>query len=224
MGDLNQIEFLKKNKRWARGPILEIGSRDYGNTPDYRTIFPGEEYLGADLSAGEGVDLVFDASADFEKIITVVGNKRFNTIICFSVLEHCADPFAMSRNLEKLLDHDGALFLSVPFSWEYHEFPQDYWRFTPSAVRLLFPNLLFLEDETFVSTSNPGEMKRVDDKEFYKLDLSPKAGMIKKRYGFFTGVMIKLIKTFHLLDPVLQNIYVMPPVLIHMVGRKKPTG
>jgi hypothetical protein len=216
------MNFLRANAALAKGPILEIGSRDYGNTPDYRGLFPGARYVGADLAAGKGVDLVLDAAADRASVERAVGGRKFGSVICCSVLEHCRDPFGMAANIEHLLEDGGTLFVSVPFSWEYHAFPDDYWRFSPSGVKLLFPGIAFDDARTAVSTSNPGEMKPLGaDDPFFKIDLSPRAGLKKKRYGWGTALALKALKAVPALRPVLGHVYVMPPVLVNMVGRKR---
>ncbi len=220
MGDVNQIAFVQKNVDVVTGPILEIGARNYGNTPNYRPFFPSESYLSCDLEPGKGVDLVLDLSQDYEQITKILKGKTFGAIFCFSVLEHCPEVFKMCSNIEKLLAPGGTLLVSVPFSWEYHKFPDDYWRFSPSAIKFLFKNLKFIDERAMVSTSNKGEMKPLRDDEFFKIDLSPSVGLKKKRYGFTTAALIKLLRYIPALRPVLKNIYLMPPVLINMVGRK----
>ena len=220
MGDLNQVEYLKSNAHLVRGPILEIGSKDYGNTPDYRSIFLGEKYVGVDLEEGKGVDVVIDVSSDYEKVISKLNVNKFNTIICFSVLEHCKDLQKICQNIQELLSDDGQLFVSIPFCWEYQKFPEDYWRFTPAGIKVLFPDLNFVDDLSRISTSRVGEMKSIDD-EFYKIDMAPRAGMRKKRYGWCVGVIIKILRSISLFKPIFDYVFLMPPVAVHMVGIKK---
>jgi len=130
-----------------RGPILEIGSKRYGGYPmffDYRTLFPeGTKYVGADMEAGDGVDAVADLTEDIEVIRQKLGTASFQTIICLSVMEHVGDIAAFSRNVEALLEPGGTLVLSVPFVWEIHAYPYDYWRFTPRAIEFLYRNIAF---------------------------------------------------------------------------------
>ena len=145
MGDVNQLLFVKTLAGSLAGPILEVGSRDYGNTQNFRALFKGVEYLGIDMQAGKGVDLVLDLTADFESLESALEGRRFGTIICMSVLEHCSNPFKMAQNIEKLLAEGGLLVVGVPFVWELHGFPDDYWRFTPSGIRVLFRNLDFTD-------------------------------------------------------------------------------
>ena len=58
MGDKNQYQFVLRHKDELFGPFLEVGSRDYGETQDLRPLFPGETYIGIDLSEGKGVDIL----------------------------------------------------------------------------------------------------------------------------------------------------------------------
>ncbi len=39
MGNINQLNFVLQNVNIIQGPILEVGSKDYGNTPDFRSRF-----------------------------------------------------------------------------------------------------------------------------------------------------------------------------------------
>ncbi len=49
MGDQNQFAYIKKNIKIISGPVLEIGSKNYGTTPDFRILFPDYEYIGIDM-------------------------------------------------------------------------------------------------------------------------------------------------------------------------------
>jgi len=162
MGDRNQLLFVQSHAQLVKGPILEVGSKDYGTTQDFRSLFPGEEYIGTDMFPGKGVDIVLDLTEDFERIDRALQGKRFNTIICMSVLEHCSDPFRMARNIESLLTEEGVLLLGVPFVWEIHGYPDDYWRFTPNGVKRLFPGLDFETHAGSAWTSRDGESGKLD--------------------------------------------------------------
>lgn len=65
MGDTNQLLFAKSFENIVEGPILEVGSRDYGNTQNFRGLFAKEHYIGIDMQAGKGVDQVLDLANDF---------------------------------------------------------------------------------------------------------------------------------------------------------------
>ena len=157
MGNLNQLDFLLENRHRVESPILEIGSCDYGNSNDFRRFFPEFRYLGVDRELGPGVDAACDFTEPLESLQNRIGDEKFRTVICFSVMEHCKDPFKMAGNITSVAERKGTLFLSVPWVWNIHAFPDDYWRFTPSAIRLLFPEFEIVEELSFWSTKNRGE-------------------------------------------------------------------
>lgn len=39
MGDINQVIYLKKYLPEVDGPVLEIGSKDYGSTSSFRDTY-----------------------------------------------------------------------------------------------------------------------------------------------------------------------------------------
>ena len=80
MGDANQLLFVKSVAHVLKGPVLEVGSRDYGNTQDFRALFPGADYVGIDMQAGKGVDLVLDLTEDFEILDGRLGGDRKSVV------------------------------------------------------------------------------------------------------------------------------------------------
>lgn len=61
---------------------------------------------------------------------------------------------------------DGVVFISVPFCWKIHGYPSDYWRFTPEAIKVLFPEIKFLNDRSNMCTWKIGEVVLIDDSMF----------------------------------------------------------
>ena len=59
------------------------------------------------MSEGKGVDVVLGLTDDLAVVDEALGGPRFNTVICFSILEHCNHPFKMCENLAKLLEPGG---------------------------------------------------------------------------------------------------------------------
>jgi hypothetical protein len=170
MGDLNQLDFVTRHRGEFTGPFLEIGSKNYGTTQDLRAMFPDEEYTGVDLEPGEGVDLVLDLTDDCGEIDRALGGTRYGTIFCLSVLEHCEQPFLMAEHLTALLDPGGKLVISAPFSWHYHAYPDDYWRFTPEGIAKLFPALTFDHPGNCLTTGVKGDVRPLD-KELGRIKL-----------------------------------------------------
>ena len=175
MGSAGQLRFVEQYAGRFEGPFLEAGSRDYGNTQDLRSLFAGEasaEYLGVDMVDGPGVDVAADLAQDFEKVDKILHGRRFGTIFCLSVLEHCQNPFAMAKNLQRLLRPGGTLCISAPFAFRLHAYPDDFWRFTPSGIRKLFDDIEFPEEDSFWMTGRSGEEFRPVDRNLGKIPFS----------------------------------------------------
>ena len=137
MGDVNQRLFLTRSLPGTEGPVLEVGSRDYGNTESFRDVYAHNEYVGVDLSAGRNVDRVVDLAAG----IADLPERHFALAICCSVLEHVRRPWDMADNLTRLLRPGGAIYVAVPWVWRYHAYPDDYFRFSWRGVAELFPGI-----------------------------------------------------------------------------------
>ncbi|MCD4742598.1 MAG: hypothetical protein K8R67_09020 [Desulfobacteraceae bacterium] len=219
MGDENQLVYIKKFEKKFTGPYLEVGSKDYGGGQALRSIFKSRDtFIGADMQEGSGVDVVLNFTQKFEKIDAELNGERFGTIFCMSVMEHCDQPFKMAENLTALLKPGGKICLSVPFSWKFHGFPSDYWRFTPEGVKKLFSDLEFNDADCLASTS-----KKL---EFYKPDME--VGKIKfsfkteiKNGRFFRAISVKVLKAMSrigILRWLVGYRYVLTPTMINMIG------
>ena len=68
MGDINQFMIVRRNSALIRDPILEVGSRDYGSTPDFRSLFSQPTDVGLDRSEGRGLDVVLETTDDFDAV------------------------------------------------------------------------------------------------------------------------------------------------------------
>ncbi len=216
MGDLNQLEYVREHRKRLRGPVLEVGSHDYGNTQPFRPLFADDDYVGTDAVEGEGVDVALDLTLPFAGVDEALGHRRFGTILCLSVLEHCRDPFAMARNITALLAPGGTLVISVPWTWEFHGYPSDYWRFTHEGVKVLFPDLDFPDQLARTSTNHgAGPI----DEELGAIRLSTKDAQRQGRYGkVFWVCVFRVLRSLGLARWIFQHRYVMPPTMIEMIG------
>lgn len=115
----------------CKPPYLEIGSAQVqGPGASVRPLF-GEPYVGLDMEAGPGVDVV----SDFEKEGWYrAGPDRFNTVICTETLEHLKNPTKAVSRLYDALNPGGTCLITVPFAWFPHGFPDDYWRIAPAGL------------------------------------------------------------------------------------------
>jgi SAM-dependent methyltransferase len=70
-------------------------------------------------------------------------DQSVERILCNVVLEHTRDPGGVIAEFGRVLKDGGRLHLVVPFLWEEHQVPRDYFRFTRHGVQLLFEGLPF---------------------------------------------------------------------------------
>src|SRR5690349_21692366 len=157
MGDRNQVAYLRHWIPQVDGPVLEIGSKDYGSTATFREFYEGAEYVGVDMSEGKGVDVV----ADLTKSIGPLKESYFALGICCSVLEHVEKPWLFAPNLTRLIRPGGKLYMSVPWVWRYHAYPDDYFRFSHRGVMSLFDE--FEWSSVFYSSTVPNEFIPITD-------------------------------------------------------------
>src|SRR5262249_54788191 len=115
------------------GPILEIGSCQVPGQEelaDLRSLFPGRHYLGLDLRPGPGVDL----PGDVEQLPLADGSA--GTVLALSTFEHVRRFWRGFAEIGRVLRPGGALLVACPFYFHIHPHPDDYWRFTPSALEM----------------------------------------------------------------------------------------
>jgi len=91
------------------------------------------EFLDPDEDKGAGHKIDF---LDAHSILSLQG--KYDIVYCFDTLEHIPDPFLFCKHLLEITKIGGYVFVATVFRWPYHPSPEDYWRFTPSALRLLF--------------------------------------------------------------------------------------
>jgi ubiquinone/menaquinone biosynthesis C-methylase UbiE len=65
-------------------------------------------------------------------------DNEFDSVLCTQVLEHVYDHHTMMKEIYRVLKPGGHVILTVPFAWELHEEPYDYFRFTKHALKELF--------------------------------------------------------------------------------------
>ncbi len=159
MGDSNQLAYLKRWVPKVEGPVIEVGSKEYGSTSSFRDFYVGAEYVGIDMAEGKGVDVVVDLTQS----IGALKESHFELGICCSVLEHVEKPWLFAANLARLIRPGGRLYMSVPWVWRYHAYPDDYFRFSHRGVMTLFEE--FTWANMFYSTTVSGEFLEVTEKD-----------------------------------------------------------
>jgi SAM-dependent methyltransferase len=119
-------------QRWVAtdARILDIGAQDINGT--YRDVVGQREYVGADIQAGPGVDVVMTDpyTLPFE-------NGEFGAVISGQTLEHCRDPHRLVGEMARVLAPGGIMVLIAPTRGPEHRAPVDCWRMLPDAMTVL---------------------------------------------------------------------------------------
>jgi SAM-dependent methyltransferase len=140
-------------KRWTRAKLLpkvtstisEIEIKDI--VISVGGFGPVDRYLSS-LSSREHFRLIsFDIDpkhkpkilADVENLNSELIQRRIkpNVIIALEVFEHVPNPFTAINECFDSLSSGGVLIFSTPWIIPVHDAPQDFWRFTPEALRKL---------------------------------------------------------------------------------------
>ena len=116
------------------GPVLQIGSR----VPRGETPVPPRELLqhliGVDIHPGSNVDLVGDAHV----LSRFIREHSVDAVLSSSVLEHLQAPWLVAAEINRVLKVGGLVYHQVPGAWPGHAQPNDFWRFSAEALRVLF--------------------------------------------------------------------------------------
>ncbi|MBN1996019.1 class I SAM-dependent methyltransferase [candidate division KSB1 bacterium] len=115
-------------------PIYEFGSLQVPGQEDWanlRPIFQGYHYIGVDMREGPGVDVVLNLHH-----IDLPG-QSVGTVLCLDTLEHVACPHLALQEIYRILKPSGMVVISSVMDLPIHDYPYDYWRFTPEAFKLL---------------------------------------------------------------------------------------
>jgi SAM-dependent methyltransferase len=117
-----------------RGQILEIGSRARSGTL-YREFIPaGMSYVGLDILDGPNVDVVGDA----HELSRHFAPETFDAAYSIAVFEHLLMPWKAAIELNKVLKPGGVAFIASHQTFNLHEVPWDFWRFSDKAWHALF--------------------------------------------------------------------------------------
>ncbi|PWE18737.1 methyltransferase type 11 [Marinicauda salina] len=111
--------------------IADLGSQSVNGS--YRELFSGADaFVGFDLEAGPGVDVVLDSPYDIPE-----EDGSFDLVVSGQMLEHCAHFWRVASEIERILKPGGLAFLIAPSAGPIHRYPVDCYRFYPDAWRAL---------------------------------------------------------------------------------------
>lgn len=114
------------------GDFLDVGC---GQKP-YKLLFDHKRYIGLEIDSPENR---LNKKADFfyDGKVFPFGDSEFDAVIVNQVLEHVFEPEDFLSEVKRVLKQDGFLLLTVPFTWDEHEQPLDFARYTSFGLKYL---------------------------------------------------------------------------------------
>ncbi|MHC4156051.1 MAG: methyltransferase domain-containing protein [Planctomycetota bacterium] len=115
-------------------PIYEFGSLQVPGQGDFanlRPIFLGKEYVGCDMQEGPGVDRILNLHS------IELPSDTAGTVLLMDTLEHVEFVRKALEEVHRILKTNGMVVASSVMKFPIHDYPYDYWRFTPEAFRSL---------------------------------------------------------------------------------------
>lgn len=165
------VEYCKA----MRGTVIDLGC---GTRPYESDILKfADRYIGVDWGNtlhGFSADIM----ADLSKCLPIE-NEATDIVVCFEVIEHVREPFVLLQEANRILRPGGKVFLSVPFQWQEHETPWDYYRFTRFGLTYLFEKAGFTSIDV---TDKSGFWVMWVLKLNYHLFLLVKGSKIRRRF------------------------------------------
>ncbi|MGB2841757.1 MAG: class I SAM-dependent methyltransferase [Halobacteriota archaeon] len=131
---------LLHSAKYAKGSLVDLGC---GVKP-YKAIFERvvEHYYGVDLKITAEKNYGEATKADLFADITNTGlrSESFDVVLSTQVLEHIPDPRKLIVEIARLLKDGGICIMTIPFVWQLHSEPYDFYRFTKWGIKELFEN------------------------------------------------------------------------------------
>jgi ubiquinone/menaquinone biosynthesis C-methylase UbiE len=131
--------FLELANKYISGKMIDLGCG----------VKPYEEMLSHLVAQHIGVDheLTVHDKANIDLFGTAYSipteDNVFDSAICTAVLEHLEEPEMAIRECFRVLKKGGHAIYSVPFIWQLHEQPRDFYRYSKYGLQYLFEKVGF---------------------------------------------------------------------------------
>ena len=115
-------------------PVVEIGALQVPGQEKYadlRPLFSGKAFIGCDMREGKGVDRI-------ENLHQLgFADASVGTMVLLDTVEHVRYPFKAMAEVHRVLKPGGVVIMASVMLCPIHDYPSDYWRFTPAAFDAL---------------------------------------------------------------------------------------
>ena len=128
---LRKFEYEKIAGLKIDGKILDLGG---DKRSGYHELIKGSHKIEAvNLNPDCGADLCFDLEKKFP-----LDNDSYDAVLCVNTLEHIFNYQNVLRESFRVLKSGGILAGVVPFLFNVHGSPRDYFRYTGAALEKMF--------------------------------------------------------------------------------------
>ena len=129
------MENMARCVRWyaaaPAGKVVDLGAMNVNGS--YRELFGKDvDYVGVDLEAGPGVDVVL---SDVYKL--PFDDESVAAVLSGQMLEHCGQFWTVFTEIARVLKREGLAFIIAPSSGPVHRYPVDCYRFYPDSFQAL---------------------------------------------------------------------------------------
>ncbi len=135
---------MKKYLPSLNGKVMDVGC---GQSPYRFLINPQAEYMGIDVSNADDFGYHNKEVIFFDGKSLPLPDSSVEHFICTETLEHTPEPRLLIDEIYRVLKAGGDGVVTVPWSARFHYIPYDYFRFTPSALSLIFKSFPKVEIE-----------------------------------------------------------------------------
>lgn len=135
---LRREEYKRLSKLSLNGAILDIGgSRKSG----YHELIQGNHtFVVGNIDAAYGADVIFDAEQAWP-----YADQHFEGVLFVNVLEHLYDHRFALAEAQRVLTPGGKIAGVVPFMFNVHGSPNDFFRYTRTSLERLLTDSGFTE-------------------------------------------------------------------------------
>lgn len=140
---------IKKLSPQLSGKLMDFGC---GRKP-YEKFFRVDEYIGIDMehTGHEHTNSKVDVFYDGKNI--PFPNDSFDSVFCSEVLEHVFNLEEVLTEIRRVMKTGGKILITVPFSWNEHEVPFDFGRYTSFGIKHVLEKNGF-EVSTLIKSGN----------------------------------------------------------------------
>jgi SAM-dependent methyltransferase len=109
---------------------------DFGcGSKPYKALFTVDEYIGVDFQNeghphdNEQIDVYYDGKR------LPFNDAYFDSVLCSEVFEHIFNLDEVLKEINRVMKTGGKILITCPFTWNEHEVPFDFARYTRFALK-----------------------------------------------------------------------------------------